>query len=647
MPFVAIGQDMTRRCQQLNIGCNVMDNATADIDPHKYRLVFCTYESLGTNYPKYRSLVEDGTIKRVVFDECHCLVTQLDFRRGPKSMPQFIEAVSGAQLIFMTATLPLYTWPAFRKSIGSKITDAPTTAIIRAKSTTRPEIVYIVQQATLLPKRFPTQRDVYSSLRDVQYWIEGHHQDSFQTHLESDPTSRAIIYVPRKDMIDEIGDALWSFTNKIGVYTSIDMLDNGKTDERQEMERAKTLDRWINGHFQIMIATTAFGAGVDYGRVSHVIHYCYVYSFIDFIQGSGRAGRDGKKAFSIFLCAKGQTNMVPHSGLFQMGGIYGEMKKRDQEMAILYATKHQCRRELISEAMDQTTTDCMTGSNELCDVCWNKYGGWLQEEEQLPVTTLPPEPDANVINPATLMQSETDSNLYSVLLAIRKPGAPLETNDYGFVCFCCLWHTNNPLIRNDHEFDERKFTNTIRMFYPHISESVVKQTLKELDRSMFGYSTKFAQSHDQCLGCRFCFKSTMGKRHPRMYKMDSQQCPFYMTINQGVALLYFGYLAKQQDDFTYMEQDKRAPTLGAALEKAMEKLDGWVANGTRWTNFREWLNIFNNMVAGSNDLPAASAAMFLIYHLMTRDFFQRPYLKRSMPIHSDSSKRIKIETTTL
>jgi superfamily II DNA helicase RecQ len=58
MPFVAIGQDMTRRCRELNICCKVMDKSTADIDPDKYQVVFCTYESLDTNYPKYRSLFE-------------------------------------------------------------------------------------------------------------------------------------------------------------------------------------------------------------------------------------------------------------------------------------------------------------------------------------------------------------------------------------------------------------------------------------------------------------------------------------------------------------------------------------------------------------------------------------------------------------
>ena len=58
------------------------------------------------------------------------------------------------------------------------------------------------------------------------------------------------------------------------------------------------------------------------------------------------------------------------------------------------------------------------------------------------------------------MQSETDSNLHNVLFVIREPGAPLETNDDGFVCFCCFWLTNNPLIRKIREFDERKFTNT-------------------------------------------------------------------------------------------------------------------------------------------------------------------------------------------
>ena len=66
-------------------------------------------------------------------------------------------------------------------------------------------------------------------------------------------------------------------------------------------ERSKKQNRWINNEFDTMIATNAFGMGIDKSDVKTVIHYDLPDTLESFYQESGRAGRNGKVSYSIVL----------------------------------------------------------------------------------------------------------------------------------------------------------------------------------------------------------------------------------------------------------------------------------------------------------------------------------------------------------
>ena len=66
-------------------------------------------------------------------------------------------------------------------------------------------------------------------------------------------------------------------------------------------ERTKKQELWINNKFDIMVATNAFGMGIDKPNVRNVIHYEMSETIESFYQESGRAGRDGKTSFSTIL----------------------------------------------------------------------------------------------------------------------------------------------------------------------------------------------------------------------------------------------------------------------------------------------------------------------------------------------------------
>ena len=101
----------------------------------------------------------------------------------------------------------------------------------------------------------------------------------------------SIIYVRNRKKTKEISKLLNSKNYKTDYYHA--GLDFRKRSEKQT--------RWINNEFDTMIATNAFGMGIDKSDVKTVIHYDLPDTLESFYQESGRAGRNGKASYSIVL----------------------------------------------------------------------------------------------------------------------------------------------------------------------------------------------------------------------------------------------------------------------------------------------------------------------------------------------------------
>ncbi len=101
----------------------------------------------------------------------------------------------------------------------------------------------------------------------------------------------AIIYVNSRKKTVEISDFLKANNFKSGFY------HGGLSSEEKE----KSFKNWMSEKKPIMVATNAFGMGIDKENVGVVVHLNIPNSLENYVQEAGRAGRNGKKAFSVVL----------------------------------------------------------------------------------------------------------------------------------------------------------------------------------------------------------------------------------------------------------------------------------------------------------------------------------------------------------
>lgn len=215
-------------------------------------------------------------VSRVAIDEAHILPkAQMGFRRAYAKIGEFIASLSRKpQVIICTATATKRVRKQILGSLGVEDVDIFQAPVRR-------------ENLKLQIKKLETQKSLRHAVERAL--------DKWKHSTGRKKRGSVIIYCPTVREVKRTYQWLKARDWKVQKYT-------GKTPQRK---REQAIRRFMSGEYPIMVATNAFGLGIDKPDVRLVIHAGMPLSLDGYVQEFGRAGRDGKAAKCLLLYTPG------------------------------------------------------------------------------------------------------------------------------------------------------------------------------------------------------------------------------------------------------------------------------------------------------------------------------------------------------
>ncbi len=296
-----------------------------DVKSRKTKLLYVAPESLNKE-ENVEFLKNDAKISFYAIDEAHCISEWgHDFRPEYRNIRPTINKIGNAPVIALTATATDKVRTDIKKSLG--ITDAKEFK----SSFNRQNLYYEVRQKS---KDIDTQ---------IVKFIKQH------------PGKSGIIYCLSRKKVEELAEVLKANDIKAAAYHA--GLDS--------QTRSKTQDDFLMENIDVIVATIAFGMGIDKPDVRFVIHYDIPKSLEGYYQETGRAGRDGGEGICIAFYAEKDLKKLEK---FMEGKPVSEQDigKQLLQETQAYAESSVCRRKLLLHYFGEEYSKENCGN---CDNC--------------------------------------------------------------------------------------------------------------------------------------------------------------------------------------------------------------------------------------------------------------------------------------
>lgn len=334
-PLISLMQDQVTSLETAGIHSAFLNStlsweeycaATDEIKAGKVKIVYVSPEGLATQRIRELLSAPELTISCITIDEAHC-VSQWghDFRPDYLEISTVRKLFPKAAMLALTATATEQVRRDICENLGMK---KPAVFI----SSFNRENIYL----EVLPKHKPQQQVV----------------DCIRKHAGES----GIIYCHSRKQVDELSAALDSAGYSVLPYHA------GLSDE----VRAKNQELFIKDEVQIIVATIAFGMGINKPNVRYVINYDLPKSIEEYYQEIGRAGRDGLPSSALLLYSPQDIHKIRW---FFQDSVSPEKDEILLQGMIKYATSPICRRKALlryfGEAYEPVNSNCC------CDICSN------------------------------------------------------------------------------------------------------------------------------------------------------------------------------------------------------------------------------------------------------------------------------------
>jgi ATP-dependent DNA helicase RecQ len=244
---------------------------------------------------RFRIHLRDMKISLLVVDEAHCISEWgHNFRPEYLKIPVYRKAYNIAQILLLTATAA----PPVVEDMGRKFNIPDQNVIVTG-----------FYRSNLYLQVSPCRQNQKNQ--------------TLLKRLSKNPQSSTIVYVTQQKTAEEVAGML-----KKNAITASPYHAGMKSEERESIQ-----DDFMNGKIPVVVATIAFGMGIDKTDIRRVIHYNLPKTLENYSQEIGRAGRDGKKSLCEVLADRDNINILENY-------VYGDTPDKNEIEMVLQEIKN-------------------------------------------------------------------------------------------------------------------------------------------------------------------------------------------------------------------------------------------------------------------------------------------------------------------
>ncbi len=337
-PLIALMKDQVNALKEKGIPAAYLNSSLSarqdadirdDVAQGVIKLLYVAPERLMKDH--FLDFIKTIPISLIAVDEAHCISEWgHDFRPDYRSLGYIREVFPDVPMIALTATAT----EKVRKDIIRQLALKDGYAMHQG-SFNRPNLYYFIY-----PKK-----GAY------------HH---IITYIQTLPSASGIIYCHSRKSTE----LMTEYLNENGVPAL------SYHAGLPQKVRTENQERFQKGEVQVIVATIAFGMGIDKSDVRFVIHYDLPKNLEGYYQETGRAGRDGKHADCILFFSEGDR--IKHEFFINQmeSEVRAQALRAHLDTLVTFCTARHCRRAMLLRYFGETYPYSSCGS---CDVCIAKF----------------------------------------------------------------------------------------------------------------------------------------------------------------------------------------------------------------------------------------------------------------------------------